>query len=254
MDRACTTCGAKKPLEQFSAASGTHNCNQCRSRIECDRAKKKLASDPEAWRAKKAAQQRARRTRQSAADPEGFRRVARERHTAWKQQSRLRDEQAYTEKRRRQDAKTVARRELIEPGARKRTNDAWRAKNGDRCRELSRKSYVNLKKTRGDSFAAKVNLKAHKRRGATPHNGVTPEGWAACVEFHNGACAYCLRSNQKLTLDHVIPLAKGGAHDVSNIVPACESCNKSKGANGPIDLLLRPHLLVAKRMLAAHAR
>lgn len=30
-------------------------------------------------------------------------------------------------------------------------------------------------------------------------------------------------------LDHVIPLYWGGAHDASNLVPACLSCNRSKG-------------------------
>jgi 5-methylcytosine-specific restriction endonuclease McrA len=35
---------------------------------------------------------------------------------------------------------------------------------------------------------------------------------------------------KSLTLDHLVPLAKGGTGLFANIVPACLSCNDSKGA------------------------
>jgi 5-methylcytosine-specific restriction endonuclease McrA len=46
-------------------------------------------------------------------------------------------------------------------------------------------------------------------------------------------CNYCfgLIPNGKVpTIDHVVPLARGGAHSPSNLVAACLSCNVSKGA------------------------
>lgn len=49
----------------------------------------------------------------------------------------------------------------------------------------------------------------------------------------NNKCAYCnnppidLRS---LTVDHVRPKSKGGEDKTSNCVPACRSCNHSKGS------------------------
>ncbi|MEU5149753.1 HNH endonuclease [Streptomyces yangpuensis] len=41
-------------------------------------------------------------------------------------------------------------------------------------------------------------------------------------------CAYC--PALATHLDHVIPLSKGGTDTESNIVPACQHCNLSKGA------------------------
>lgn len=42
-----------------------------------------------------------------------------------------------------------------------------------------------------------------------------------------GECAYCGAPAQ--THDHVTPKSRGGTDDPGNIVPACWSCNTSKG-------------------------
>lgn len=43
-------------------------------------------------------------------------------------------------------------------------------------------------------------------------------------------CYYCEEyfPAKKLTMDHVIPLAKGGLSIKSNLVPCCKSCNTKK--------------------------
>jgi 5-methylcytosine-specific restriction endonuclease McrA len=46
------------------------------------------------------------------------------------------------------------------------------------------------------------------------------------AEFGN-CCAYCAAAGD-LHIEHVIPISKGGTHVLSNIVPACQSCNYSK--------------------------
>lgn len=33
-----------------------------------------------------------------------------------------------------------------------------------------------------------------------------------------------------MTLDHVLPLSRGGRHCIANIVPACKNCNQKKGS------------------------
>lgn len=52
-------------------------------------------------------------------------------------------------------------------------------------------------------------------------------------------CVFCLgwgsATHRKLTLDHVIPLARGGTNEESNLVTSCERCNTVKGARMPDD-------------------
>jgi hypothetical protein len=54
--------------------------------------------------------------------------------------------------------------------------------------------------------------------------------WRAMVRAFGGNCAYCGR--RALTVDHVVPLSRGGAHAIENVVPACHGCNMSKGVTG----------------------
>jgi 5-methylcytosine-specific restriction endonuclease McrA len=42
-------------------------------------------------------------------------------------------------------------------------------------------------------------------------------------------CQYCGRQTHDLTLDHVVPRHRGGAHSWENLVAACKTCNHKKG-------------------------
>ena len=53
----------------------------------------------------------------------------------------------------------------------------------------------------------------------------------ACFDITHGRCAHCgktLDFRKDFTVDHVIPLSKGGRNDISNYVPLCGDCNKAK--------------------------
>lgn len=72
-----------------------------------------------------------------------------------------------------------------------------------------------------------------KRRKALERGGVGIHVKGSQVakrfaEFGN-CCAYCCATGD-LEIEHVIPISKGGGHVLSNVVPACQSCNSSKRA------------------------
>ncbi|RJQ49198.1 MAG: HNH endonuclease [Nitrospiraceae bacterium] len=45
-----------------------------------------------------------------------------------------------------------------------------------------------------------------------------------------GRCYYCGRAVQprELTMDHIVPIIRGGRSAKNNIVPACKDCNNKK--------------------------
>jgi 5-methylcytosine-specific restriction endonuclease McrA len=53
-----------------------------------------------------------------------------------------------------------------------------------------------------------------------------------------GTCHYCGRKVgiKNLTMDHVIPLSRGGRSTKGNLVPCCKQCNTAKQSDLPVDL------------------
>jgi 5-methylcytosine-specific restriction endonuclease McrA len=46
------------------------------------------------------------------------------------------------------------------------------------------------------------------------------------LDAANWTCHYC--SNPATTADHIVPVSKGGGHEVSNLLPACVKCNSGR--------------------------
>jgi len=46
-------------------------------------------------------------------------------------------------------------------------------------------------------------------------------------------CQYCGKQTKELTLDHVVPRHRGGAHTWENVVAACKACNHRKAGRTP---------------------
>jgi hypothetical protein len=55
----------------------------------------------------------------------------------------------------------------------------------------------------------------------------------AVFERGDYTCTYCGTRGVRLECDHVIPVARGGTHDESNLVTACFTCNRSKRDKTP---------------------
>ena len=82
----------------------------------------------------------------------------------------------------------------------------WRSKNLDKCRMYSLERRAVTKNADGTFSWAE---------------------WEQIVRDFNGKCAHC-GEETKLTIDHKIPLSKGGSNFIHNIQPLCRSCNSKK--------------------------
>lgn len=58
---------------------------------------------------------------------------------------------------------------------------------------------------------------------------VTAAEWHAILRRYKHKCAHCFIGGE-LTMDHVVPLARGGSHYAFNIQPLCGPCNSKKNA------------------------
>jgi 5-methylcytosine-specific restriction endonuclease McrA len=79
--------------------------------------------------------------------------------------------------------------------------------------------------------------RAHRRAlkyGTT--SSLTECEWKVVVESHGYICHICgatltleVRKDNTLSLDHELPLNRGGKNAKENVLPACWNCNRSKG-------------------------
>jgi hypothetical protein len=91
---------------------------------------------------------------------------------------------------------------------------AWKLANPELVREIGREAAARRK-------AQKLGLV------------VTKADYGAILAEHGMVCHICgldILTRTDLHFDHVIPLARGGAHVVENIRPSHSFCNRSKGA------------------------
>lgn len=73
-----------------------------------------------------------------------------------------------------------------------------------------------------------VRMKAYQRNASRKRSLNPIPGWYIEELFRkfDGKCAYC--SKEAKSIDHIIPVSKGGNSVPGNIVPACAHCNSSK--------------------------
>lgn len=71
-------------------------------------------------------------------------------------------------------------------------------------------------------------LRRRARKADADVRWVSQAEWLKLVRRFGHCCAYC-GERCFLTQDHVVPLSRGGRHAIGNLLPACQSCNASKG-------------------------
>ena len=110
------------------------------------------------------------------------------------------------------------RERALKYSSQKRQTTEWKEK---------QKVYVRLwnKNNPHRVSAAAENRRARKKNA---QGKFTVEQWQMKLEYFGHRCYLCGVGNIKLTLDHRIPLSRGGTNWIANIAPACKSCNSSK--------------------------
>lgn len=68
---------------------------------------------------------------------------------------------------------------------------------------------------------------AQRRRARKNAGGVFRISNQELGRLYKKSCFYCGSTNE-ITMDHVVPLVRGGRHSIGNLVAACATCNKSK--------------------------
>lgn len=73
----------------------------------------------------------------------------------------------------------------------------------------------------------------------TVRKKLSPTQRARVFLAHGGVCAICTRKiapGEDYDLDHVLPLALGGADEASNLVPVHVDCHRGKGGKTASDI------------------
>ena len=75
------------------------------------------------------------------------------------------------------------------------------------------------------SYATEEELKRERARAREIRNS---QWWKR--RLSEGRCYYCGKefSPGELSMDHVVPLIRGGKSTKGNVVPACKECNNKK--------------------------
>ncbi len=79
-----------------------------------------------------------------------------------------------------------------------------------------------------DDFFAGVDDEVLRREKAKARELRQSRWWRD--KLAEGRCYYCGRTTpgRELTMDHVVPLTRGGRSTKNNLVPCCKDCNNRK--------------------------
>jgi 5-methylcytosine-specific restriction endonuclease McrA len=106
----------------------------------------------------------------------------------------------------------------------------WGAKNPEKIKEKNRRwREMNPEKARAKDQRRRARKKLLIAQ-------LTANEWLWLLEQSGHRCVYCGKHQDevgKLVQEHTVPVAQGGAYTISNIRPACVSCNSRKHAKTP---------------------
>ncbi len=123
---------------------------------------------------------------------------------------------SYSEYRRKQRVWNIANADRY-----KKTIRDWYWKNRNTVSARNKRFYQNNKELFRPRW---IKYRASKRNA----EGIfTAEEWEQLKALCGYRCVRCFKK-KKLSVDHIIPLSKGGTNYISNLQPLCKSCNSAK--------------------------
>lgn len=133
------------------------------------------------------------------------------------------------------------------PNTHRRANRKWYSSNRT-YRSVTVSEYRETEQGRAVQKRAKAN-----RRNKTADPCYSLQELESRVYMCGRRCFYCNSLVDSLTVDHIVPLSKGGLDIISNIVGSCLKCNQSKGARNLEDWyreqpFFSPHKLKLARL------
>ena len=77
-----------------------------------------------------------------------------------------------------------------------------------------------------------INISAERRKAKELRK---TQWWLKHI--NKGICHYCRQQvgRENLTMDHIVPVSRGGKSTKRNIVPACKGCNSKKQSLLPLE-------------------
>lgn len=125
--------------------------------------------------------------------------------------------------------KCISRASLFQkknPESARASTKKWAAENKDKIAEWRKNNPFKMRE---------YYNRRRLREGAG--NGFSKQDIEILLQQQVGRCNYCHSSliENKMHVDHIIPISRGGEHSSRNIQLLCMSCNCSKGQKMPID-------------------
>lgn len=148
----------------------------------------------------------------------------------------------------------TAERRAASPGRDKAYADA----NRDVLRARWKRYYEANRKRLADAKAsykktprgAEVARNARWRDRARSVGAAGEFSWDEILRAQGGRCLFC-GSSQRLTVDHIVPLSRGGSNGQENVRVLCKTCNSRKGTKLDSELPTSMQLAIGQRAQAA---